>query len=66
MAELNRVKEALALNGYPQWAFDRARYRPPPPPPAPLPPTLTPPSSSSSHKGPRGKIDSVLDCSSRA
>ena len=29
--ELNRVKEALTLNGYPKWAFDRARYRRPPP-----------------------------------
>ena len=36
-AELNRVKEALTLNGYTKWAFDRARYRPPPPPPPPPP-----------------------------
>merc|ERR1711888_478036 len=39
-AEMDRVKEALALNGYPKWAFDKARYRhrPPPPPPPPPPP----------------------------
>ena len=51
--EMQRVKEALTLNGYPKWAFDRARYRPPPPPPPlpqsdtttppPLPPTTPPP-----------------------
>ena len=36
-AEMDRVKEALAVNGYPLWAFNKARYRPPPPPPPPPP-----------------------------
>ena len=52
--EMERVKEALTINGYPKWAFDKARYRPPPPPPPPPsddpqnPPTPPEPSSSSS------------------
>ena len=37
-AEMKRVKKALALNGYPKWAFDKGRYRAPPPPPPPPPP----------------------------
>ena len=36
--EEKRVKEALAINGYPDWAYKRGRYRPPPPPPLPPPP----------------------------
>ena len=41
-AELKRVKEALTLNGYPKWAYDRGRYRvlPPLPLPPPPPPSL--------------------------
>ena len=27
--EERKVKEALAVNGYPRWAYDRGRYRPP-------------------------------------
>ena len=46
-AELKRCKEALALNDFPKWAFDRARYRPPLPPPPPPPPSsaTAPPST---------------------
>ena len=40
-AEEKRVKEALAINGYPSWAYERARFRPPPPA-APPPPVRTP------------------------
>ena len=47
-AEMERVKEALTLNGYPKWAFDRAWYRPPPPLPSDdNPPSLVTSSSSS-------------------
>ena len=29
--ETERVEKALAMNGYPRWAYDQARYRPKPP-----------------------------------
>ena len=41
--EKKRVREALSLNGYPNWAYERARYRPPPPPPPAAPPPPPPP-----------------------
>ena len=64
-AELERVKVALALNGYPKWAFDRARYRPPPPlstedadnsTSTPIAPLLPSSSSSSSSKPRLGNV----------